>query len=330
MFSWSRFLNSNRIEYADTGPNTSRNNIVIHCPFCGAADKGHHMSINIDGKGWRCWRNHDHKGKAPTRLVQALLNVDWHRACEIVGRPSAPDNFIARVRAELGPAPQLEQRTLKLPKEFKPFTGLPSSRPFENYLINRGYDLTFIRTGLTDRYNVRYCTQGSFAGRVIFPVCHMGALISWTGRTIGSDPLRYKSLTVDAERAKTIGYKPAIGPISHYLLFHDRIINSNAETLILCEGPFDALKINVLGRKFGVVATCFFTAEPTAPQIDLLHDLVPRFRRCFIVLDKGEFAKSVKVAGKLITLGVEPKPIPNGCKDPAEFTSKILRDILRK
>lgn len=324
-FEWQRFCEQNGIEFAQGGANTSRDNITVHCPFCGSADPSQHMSINLQGKGWRCWRHPQHRGKNPARLVQALLNCDWQRASQIVGQAIyVPSDFLDRVRGTINP-PKIEKRPgLKVPSEFKRFQGLPSELPYANYLYGRGFTDEEI-AGMSSRYSMRYCTSGPFRGRIIFLVRYTGELVAWTGRSISKyEELRYKALSVDPERTTAMGYEAALGPISHYLLWWDRLQNVDADTIVLCEGPFDALKVDVLGRRFGICATCFFTSSPTDAQIDLLHELCPQFKKRILLLDKGTFALGMRVVSRLSGLGVRTYEIEHGLKDPGEHTPETF------
>jgi hypothetical protein len=84
------------------------------------------------------------------------------------------------------------------------------------------------------------------------------------------------------------------------------------------------LKINVLGRRAGIVSTCFFTAQPTDQQVELLHQVVPRFERCILLLDDKTFYTTLRVTRELSALGVERGVLPQQfrLKDPGEFDRK--------
>lgn len=120
----------------------------------------------------------------------------------------------------------------------------------------------------------------------------------------------------------------ALGPISNYLLFWDHIIDCDAETIILCEGPFDALRIMYLGWTEGIVATCFFTAQPGPMQVDLLHELLPRFERRYHLLDEGTTAAQIRLSNDLAALDIEGLALPVGTKDPDLLTMAALDSIL--
>lgn len=328
-FDWLRFLEQHRIAYRDSGANTSKDNVVIHCPFCGSQDPSEHMSVNVSGKGYRCWRGPTHRGRNPARLVAALLGCTFDRAMDITGSAiHIPDDLAARVNAILKPPATKPPEGLKIPEEFKAFKGLPSSKPFIRYLKgpDRGFTDVEIQS-FTKRWGVRYCTRGAFRGRIIFQIKFQGKLQTWTGRTIyDQEELRYKALTRDPERAESMGYPPANGAISHYLLWYDWLLNkSDADTIILTEGPFDALKVNILGNIRGVAATCCFTSSPTDLQVALLHELMPKFKYRYTLFDQGTFTTGVRVARTLTALGVIPAQLPPQLKDPGLFDETSFR-----
>lgn len=330
-WDWQRFLDQHRVEHQTSGPNVSRGNVTVHCPFCGADDPGHHMSVNLEGKGWRCWRNPAHRGRKPARLVAGLLGISLERARDMVGEtPFVPDDFIDRVRGlSASKQAQGDQRSIKLPKEFRPFgLGKPSERPYRNYLRERGVGDADIDM-LTKRYAMFYCTEGPYAKRIIFTVKFEGRLVNWTGRHLSPNvTLRYKTLSIDPETARDEGTPVAVGAISHYLLWYDRLLKSDCDTLVLCEGPFDALKVDLLGWDYGICSTCFFTAAPTREQIELLHTAYPQFKRRILLLDKNTLALGARIVADLSALDVRLGTLPKGLKDPGLFDRKTFKQFV--
>lgn len=335
-FDWEHFLNSRNIHYVTSGSNVARGHIAVKCPFCGSDDPSEHMGISLKGKGWGCLRNQDHRGKAPTRLIQALLGCSWEQAAAIAGATtSLPEDFMSTVRDLVAPKGEVVRTgKLKIPEQFKSFKDYeakPSARPYVRYLREeRGFYEEEIGR-LTRDYGVYYCTQGWFRHRVVFTIREMGELVSFTGRSIHKEePQRYRTLPVDTGEDQKTDLPAALGPLPDYLLWHDMLAKSDADTLCLCEGPFDALKVAVLGEGMGVDATCFFTATPSQRQIALLHELAPRYKRRFLLLDRGTLATSLRLAGELRVLGIVPKEIPSTIKDPGDIgTRPMLRRILR-
>ena len=95
---WINFFQSRNIHFVDSGANVVRGNVACRCPWCGGNDPSEHMSINLEGKGFRCWRQPLHSGKNPAKLIQALLNCSWDQANQIAGQTkSLPNDFMSKV-----------------------------------------------------------------------------------------------------------------------------------------------------------------------------------------------------------------------------------------
>jgi hypothetical protein len=333
-FDWIQFLEQNNIHYVDKGPNVSAGNICVRCIWCGQQDDSEHLSINLEGRGFRCWRQPLHSGKNPAKLVQALLNCSWAHAVEIAGQgKSLPSDFMSKVRASLEkaePDERAKPSLLFIPSEFKPFLEeMPSCRPFASYLRGRGFTEDNIFTD-TLTFGMYYATQGLYNGRVIFTVQDNHKLVGWTGRTIyPSEEARYKTLTNDPVKAKDRGETPAPGPITDYLLFWDDIRSSPGKTIVLCEGPFDAWRLNLLGWDEGIRATACFTSSLSDQQTNLLYEVIPDYKNRFLLLDQGTFAKAERIRNKLTTLDVVIRNLPSEYKDPAEVQDiQTLKGIL--
>lgn len=324
-FEWQGFLDSYRVPYVTSGPNVSRGHVAVHCPFCGSADPSQHMSIDLKGSGWKCWRNREHRGKHPAYLIQALLQTTLDRARQIVGDSVfIPDDFMGAVLSKLDPPKPIKREPLRLPAEFKPFRDVPSARHFINYLTGPSRQFTLDQVmRFTRDYKLRYATSGPFKGRIIFPIEFEGELMTWTGRTIyAQEELRYRTLSTDEELEE----HPAFGPINDYLLYFDELVENrmDCDTLVLCEGPFDALKVRVLGERYGICATCFFTATPSVRQIDLLHDVMHRYSHRALLLDRGTLGTALRSQSNMASLKTRVVSLPPDVKDPGTLTERQL------
>jgi hypothetical protein len=321
MFDWIAFLDQNGIDYITTGPNVSKGNIYIKCPECGQGDPSHHMGISLSGQGWACWRDRSHSGKSAARLVKMLIGCSWDRAYMLVGDHTAiPTDIEASVRALLNLSTNDEPlaRTLSLPPEFRTIRDTPSARIYRAYLLGRGYSEKQMDR-MSVRYGVRYCTKGDFRGRIIFPIHYEKKLVNWTGRTIyPNETLRYKTLTVDKDHATVC----AVGNINKYLLWYDDLMEDDNHTIVVVEGPFDALRIRMLGRAVGITSTCFFTSSLSRYQTDLLFDVLPKYQKRILLLDQGTVAKAQKVKRDIEALGIDVMYLPKGIDDPGDLTRK--------
>ena len=278
------------------------------------------MSINTEGKGWKCWSDREHRGRKPHKLIKALTGCSWERAAEIAGEPSViPTNFLEQVRHSLDNREAIVTHDPKMPEEFKPISRAKHAcAPYNRYLIGRGLPAIERMQG---RYDLRYAIRGPFQGRIIFPIRFRGKLVTWTGRAISPlASLRY--LTLDTHEAA--------GPITDYLLWYDQLMIVKAHTIVLCEGPFDAIKLNELGLEYGLAATCFFTSSPSPRQISLLHELLARFKRKILLLDQSMLSMSLRVALELSALGVERGQLPTGFKDPGELSEAEVKALAHR
>lgn len=252
-------------------------------------------------------RNRSHRGGNPARLIQALIGGSWEQANLIAGQRIRLNDFEAQMQALITkPQQNNEMIELRMPDEFKPFSTMPSCAPFRKYLWSRGFDWQQLR-----HYHLRYCTRGPFAGRVIIPIYANHKLVNWTGRSIHKGAI---------QRYKTVSAKQAVS-ITHFLLWQDHLgkEGDGTDTIYLCEGPFDSLKIRMLGKKKGITSTCFFTASPTRQQIDLLHEILPRFRHRYLLLDNEALLTTMQTHSDLLTLDIQPRYLPPNVKDPGEL-----------
>lgn len=323
-FDWVQFLEQHRVPYTTAGPNVGRGEVAVKCPFCGAADRSEHMSINLEGRGWMCRRTRggDHRGRAPERLIRALIGCSREHAAQLVGRPTLPgvgsllaEFEAARAAPEDDVAPPLKELV-----EFKKFAGLPSGRPYAQYMRSRGFTEEFLRRASV-KAGLRYCTRGPFAGRVVFLVHQEGRLVNWTGRAISPRAgLRYRALSPDPEVAERGGLPRAALSIERCLLWYDELL-AGGPLLEVVEGPMDALKLRMLGRR----ATCLFTNAPSAGQVDLLRELAPRFKRRVVLLDRGAEAEAVLAARALAALNFDAEWLPEGVADPGELPAENFR-----
>jgi hypothetical protein len=333
-FDWLEFCQERGIAY-DMASDSEGQRIVVNCPFCSSAgdpDPSKHMSISLSGSGWHCWRDHDHRGRSPTKLIQGLLGCTYQEAAAIGGRPlSLPSDLLAAVKATLDPEPVIADMpyNLRLPPEFKPFDDqhAPSSKPYVGYLQRRG----FYNVGaFTKRYSLYYAARGPFKGRVIFTVYADRELLGWVGRTIHStyEP-RYLALPTDPVQAAKLDSRPAPRALPDTVLWFDRLMKSNADTICVVEGPFDALKVNELGRKHGICATCLFTSHMSKSQTDYLARLLPRFKKRYILLDpeRRTLPIALRMASDLAHLSVAAKTMPEGIGDPGELRNP--QELLR-
>lgn len=186
-----------------------------HCPFCHHHKKK--LQINLETQKWHCWVC-DARGSRITSLLRKL-KVDIktiNRIEDIYG-----DEYVYSTNVEDYPD------KLELPSEFKSLYKKPKSiNPFYNqaiaYLKERGITINEIL-----KYNIGYCEDGLYGGRVIIPsYTEDGELNYFIARSFYKDSkMKYKN-----------------PPVSRNVVVFDNQINWN-EPITLVEGVFDAFSV---------------------------------------------------------------------------------------
>lgn len=304
---------------------SGRDEILVRCPQCGSSDPSQHMAINTHGRGYRCLRNPtQHKGKAYSRLLSLLLSCSIERAKELLGEQSAvplpsEDEFASSWRKQLGllgaEKPSRPTR-LQFPKEVKPLVwGGPRSASFWNYLLqDRGFTRAQAEWA-SEAYDFHYALWGKYSYRVVIPIYSgTGELMTWTARAI--DPradIRYM----------THPKEEAVAPPTSLLLGLP-ILNKTRLTryLVVCEGPFDAIAVSVLGHELGIWGTCLFGLELSEKQADLLSDLAARFDRVGLLLDPEQAWLRTLDMTSLLPKRCKMLHLPEGLKDPGEMIGR--------
>ena len=196
------------------GSSLKGNEQAHHCPFCNHHKKK--LQVNLDTQRWHCWVC-DSKGRSIASLLRKL-NVDIRD--------------IGVVKDVYGDEPEYDAKEeyvakLQLPKEFKQLYFCPKSiNPAYNqalhYLNKRGITKADIV-----KYNIGYCEDGLYGGRVIIPSYDdNGDLNYFVARSFYEDEkMKYKN-----------------PPISRDVIVFENMINWN-EPITLVEGVFDSFSV---------------------------------------------------------------------------------------
>jgi hypothetical protein len=285
--NWRNVLTQNRIEFVERGPNVKRGELNIQCPFCGSADPSHHMGLSQETGWWACWRNRDHRGKSPVRLLQRLLGCTYERARELCGFDAEyvdPDEFqsaIARFMGRVKEEPVKAAALLTMPKEFAPIEELPMMvrDRMLDYLHARRFTLRDRDPErLCEDYSLHGAYKGDYAHRIILPYYQGQQLVAWTGRAITSTAqVRYKDIPV----------VDAAVQVRHTFYNYNALLDPQTRVLVVCEGPFDALKLDFYLREHGVRAVAISTNSLSHVQESVLREHAPRFSRVCLMLDQA-------------------------------------------
>lgn len=282
--NWLRVLNGAGIEYVERGPNVKRGEVNIKCPYCGQADPSHHMGLNLVNGWWACWRNQNHRGKSPLRLLVKLLRCSYQHACDLAGitadyvDPDGFDAVAARVmeRDKVERMEEVRRDFLQLPREFRPLQPYGATRRHWEYLVaRRGFraqDMPY----LSDHYCIRAAISGLYQDRIIFPYLVHGEPVTWTGRAIAEASLRYRDLPIAESLIKP----------KQTVYNHDSAL-AGGEVLVVVEGPVDALKLDCYGAEWGVRAVALSTNSMTEEQIYLVEELASNFSRVMMMMDNA-------------------------------------------
>jgi len=196
------------------GSSLKGNEQAHHCPFCNHHKKK--LQVNLDTQRWHCWVC-DSKGRSISSLLRKL---------NVVLRD------IAVVTDVYGDEPEYDSKEeyvakLQLPKEFKQLyfkpKGInPSYNQAIHYLNKRGITKADIV-----KYNIGYCEDGLYGGRVIIPSYDdNGDLNYFVARSFyEDDKMKYKN-----------------PPISRDVIVFENMINWN-EPITLVEGVFDSFSV---------------------------------------------------------------------------------------
>ena len=329
---WIRILDQYGVEYVTRGSNVKRGNININCPFCGSADSGQHMGIDITNTGyWGCWRNETHRGKSPLRLLVELLRIPYWKAREIAGFGESyidPDGFdavAARVmgrEANLAPA-AIRSTILTLPKHFQLIDARGKFHRHLEYLIGRGFPQRDV-LNVIEQYNLMGSIEHPFNDRIIIPYYVNNELVTWTARAIADAVIRYKDLSIDESLI------PA-----KQVLYNGDVITTGGRVLLVVEGPFDAIKTDYYAQEYDVRAVAISTNNIQDEQIYILEEAVNQFDRIVFMMDNNTTGTgavdSMRMKSKLAHLTkTSVMTVPYGRKDGGELTPREVVKLAKE
>ena len=274
------------------GSSLKGNEQAHHCPFCNHHKKK--LQVNLDTQRWHCWVC-DSKGRSIQSLLRKL-NVDirdLNRLKDIYGEDDytlvAKDEYVAK---------------LQLPAEFKQLHFKPKGfNPEYNQAINYLKERGITQADIV-KYNIGYCSEGLYFGRVIVPSYdENGDLNYFVARSY------YKE-----ERMK---YKNP--PVNRDVIVFDNQINWN-EPIILCEGVFDSFSIKrncipLLGK--------FLLSK-------LKNKIIEKgVKEVTIMLDSDAIADSTKHTDYFLKNGIKVRNIIPTDKDAGEMGFKAVSELLK-
>lgn len=313
MIDWAALMTKYGIDYIDSGSRTTKGHVNVKCPLC-RNDHGHHMGLNTKNGKWYCWRGANHRGNDPAKILSLLASIPYEDAKREVDMP-ADRPAVSELRQKLGHLLKKPEE-LETPKVVWPGTAfIPTAktgRAFRDYMRKRGFPGT---AAFFVRYNLRACLVGRYKHRVLCPAYGEDrAQIGWTGRHIGSNPLRYDAYPEGRVLASAIYVPPDA--------YKGRV-------LVITEGFTDALKIDLAGRDDGVRACALFTLTFRSSQLAVLRPLLEGFNRVVLLLDRGAHTATRKAASHLAYMRPTIGKLPEHRDDPGSLTIEEARHLTR-
>jgi len=275
------------------GTSMKGNEQVHHCPFCHHHKKK--LQVNLETQYWHCWVC-DSKGRSIQSLLRKL-NVERSELGKIVS-----------IYGEYTPTKSEtneEVVKLQLPKEFKQLHIKPKSIDFDynqaiGYLHRRGIHMDEIL-----KYNIGYCSDGLYGGRIIIPSYNEDAELNYF-------------VARSYHEESTMKYKNP--PVSRDVIVFDNQINWN-EPITLVEGVFDSFSVKrnvipILGK---------FVPKTLKKKI-----FEKGVKEITILLDSDAVSDSTKHAEYFIKNGISvTNIIPNG-KDAGDMGFDEVNDLLKE
>lgn len=301
---WRSLLDAIGVEWRDRGPNTSRGNVNISCPFCGD-DPSFHMALSEEREAYYCYRQpRKHRGRDFQYLLHRM-GLDRVRVRELLNayRGASPERRQKK--------PKLENAAVvKAWGRFRPLTESPAHMA---YLAGRGIPAD----RATREFDLRYAPEGEWAARVLFPINDDdGQLASWTGRDItGRLPLRYLTPGVEADG---LLYAPRL-PLGR---------------LVLVEGPFDTLPINIAMAGSGTAAAGLLGLGVNPDKLLRIRHLARFCKQLLIAIDASANPNDAhtlraELAALLPGCYIKRIRLPPGIDDPGAMPIPLVAPWLR-
>jgi hypothetical protein len=315
--NWVEFLTDHNIEYVSRGPNTRRGEVSVACPMCGD-DPSQHLGVSLTSENWGCLRNMQHRGHAPHTLIAALLGCSTRQARLLVAQYSHADPDAPLTNPWLIDAPTAAPRAaVTLPDDCRPIRFDDGTQRFWKSLNRRGFDDPDL---LTQMYGLRAATSGRWKDRIIIPIHQEGGLVGWQGRYI------YGGHNYGGQKTIIPRYLSSSEEVKRTVYNLDKA--TGGDVLFICEGPFDAMKVDFYGHTEGARATCTFGVSLTAKQLGLLNEVGKRFKRVVLLFDPDAQAAAYDTIDWLRSCNAVIGELPPNVKDPGDLSrTQVLKLI---
>lgn len=268
--------------------------VNTHCPFCvNPPDTHFNGGFDMLSPHYNCWRCGTHSWYD---ALSKILNIPVNQVKNITNGY----NFYAPTKQKK----VARGENLNLP-------GFKLNEQERQYLINRGYDVDY----LINKFHIR---GGGIAGewsyRILLPIYYKRVLVSWTGRSILSkeELKQYEAMGISIPRYKNLDIEQSVIAPKDMVFNYD---NSNKDSVMIVEGPFDVLKI-------GENCVCSLGTSVTREQELFLRS---KYKRVFICFDNEYEAqeKARHLGRNLASLGMEVEVV-NICEPFTKIENGII------
>ena len=185
---------------------------LFACPFCHTSKKK--LSINIINNKWKCWIC----GSKGGHIIWLLKKLNISKESIQQFKEVLGDEDIKIYKSTTADI------KLFLPHEYKSLWKVDKSYQYLHairYLKNRGITANDIL-----RYRIGYCTEGSYANRIILPSYDRDNHLNYfTARLFYEEGMKYKN-----------------PPVTKNIIGFENMVDWS-EDIILCEGMFDAISL---------------------------------------------------------------------------------------
>jgi DNA primase len=270
------------------GNSTSKGNYAFNCPLCTHHKPKLEINLKTNAKKenpWHCWIC-DSKGKTIKSLLKAI---------------KAPSNKLSELKLIIQPGSKEEyhpQEIMELPKEFIPLSDISTLGKLSQIQARHAIQFLQKRNITVEdiiKYNIGFCKEGKYEGRVIVPSYDDNGKINYY---IARE---YSDLGSRKYKNPPMSVKDVIG--------FELYINWKAP-IILCEGIFDALTIkrNVIPL-FGKVLHEKLMMKLVKSEVD----------RIYIALDSDAIKSALKHCETLMSYGKKVYLVEMNGKDANEI-----------
>lgn len=298
IIDWRSLFGSLHVEWRDRGSNCRSGNVNIKCPWCHD-DPSFHLGVSENREAYYCYREPDrHSGASFISLLIRLGN-SRNEALRLINA------FLMPFQPEAAPREPISPTLLR--KGWDAFEPASNSRSAIAYLESRDVPDPI---AICKLYDLRVAREGTWAQRLLIPFkSSEGIIETWTGRDLTGQRIP-KYLT-----------KATNDPGQLYVPDWSR---GNKRCLVVCEGPFDALKLAIIARKSIFVVAALTGKDLNAKRLLKLRALGKGCDSLLVTVDAdvsiaSRMAIISNLAGALPLRYIGGARLPLGYKDPAEL-----------